>query len=223
MSAVAILLAAGRGERLGAGTPKAFVEVGGASLLGRAVAAADGSDRIGGFIVAAPRGREDEAKAIAARSPKLVAVVTGGTTRQESVRLAMTALPADAAEVCCHDVARPFAQPSLYRRVLEALADADGSVPGVPIADTVKRARGARVIETVARDGLVLAQTPQAFRREALEEAHRRAREERWEATDDAALLERAGFRVAVVAGDAGNWKVTTAEDLARARGQLGG
>jgi len=223
VSAVAILLAAGRGERLGAGVPKAFVEVAGESLLARAVATIERTPRAGGFVVAAPRGHEDEAKAVAARSRKLLTVVTGGETRQASVRLALHAVPAETTGVWCHDVARPFATPELYARVLGGLADADGAVPALPVADTVKRVRGAHVLETLPRDGLVLVQTPQAFRPEALEEAHRRAEEQGWEATDDAGLLEQAGFRVVVVPGDPGNFKITSVDDLARLRERAGG
>ena len=111
-----------------------------------------------------------------------------------------------------HDVARPFARRSLFSTVLDGLAEADGVVPALPVTDTVKRLAGDRVMETVPREGLVTVQTPQGFRRSALEASHRAAEGE--EATDDAALLERAGYTVAVVAGDPANIKITSPDDL---------
>jgi 2-C-methyl-D-erythritol 4-phosphate cytidylyltransferase len=116
--------------------------------------------------------------------------------------------------VICHDVARPLASAALFDAVLDGLAGADGAVPSTPVADTVKRVDDGVVVETVHRDGLVMVQTPQAFTREALTAAHRAAEADGYTATDDAALLERVGFRVAVVPGDPANIKITRPEDL---------
>jgi len=117
----------------------------------------------------------------------------------------------------CHDAARPFASPALYSAVVSALASADGAVPVLAVADTVKRVRGGIVDATEPRDGLALAQTPQAFDAAALRDAHDRAEREGVEVTDDAAALEWAGYRVSAVPGEVRNFKVTTPEDLARA------
>jgi 2-C-methyl-D-erythritol 4-phosphate cytidylyltransferase len=150
------------------------------------------------------------------------AVVSGGATRQESVRRGLAAVPDDVTVVACHDAARPFASPALYDRVIEAVSGPyRGAVPGMPSADTVKRVETGRIVETLPRDRLVLVQTPQAFDTEALRGAHDRAEAEAWEATDDAMLLELAGHAVAVVPGEAMNFKITTEADLRRAESLL--
>ena len=123
----------------------------------------------------------------------------------------------DVGVVMCHDAARPFATPALFDRVLGALDGVQGVVPVVPVPDTVKRVEGGVVLRTEPREGLVLAQTPQAFLALALRQAHDRAERDGIEVTDDAAALERAGFRVRAVPGEPGNFKITTPEDLARA------
>lgn len=214
MRAVALLLGAGRGDRLATAKPKCFAEILGKPLLAYAVDAVEACPDVEAFAVAVPRGTEDEATRIAKSSGKHLAVVSGGSTRQESVVRAMEAVPDGFEAVLCHDVARPLAPPALFTAVLAALSDADGAVPALPIGDTVKRVNGHSVVETVARDGLVLVQTPQAFRQEALWEAHRAAVRDGFVGTDDAALLERAGFQVAVIAGDPANMKVTHPQDL---------
>ncbi len=214
MRAAAILLAAGRGDRLGGGHPKGFVALGGRTLLEHALHTVEACPGIEVAVAAVPSGLEERARGLAVGAGKLRAVVGGGHSRQESVRLALEAIPEGVDAVVAHDVARPFASPSLFRVVLDALADADGAIPVVRIPDTVKRIADGGVAETIPREGLVLVQTPQAFRRAALERAHREARREGYRGTDDAALLERAGARVVAVPGDPANLKVTTPEDL---------
>jgi 2-C-methyl-D-erythritol 4-phosphate cytidylyltransferase len=160
--------------------------------------------------------------------------VAGGATRAESVRRGLQAVPDDADVVCVHDAARPFASDALYRAVVAAVrGGADGAVPGVPVTDTIKivgaaidgvdgvdRVDGVRpVVATPDRDSLVAVQTPQAFRAAVLRAAHESADD----ATDDAALVERAGGRVVVVPGEARNRKITHPDDLAWARGELAG
>jgi 2-C-methyl-D-erythritol 4-phosphate cytidylyltransferase len=220
MSVAALLLAAGLGERLGGGGAKGLVELGGRPLLSYSVEAVDRASSIEAFVVAAPPGLEDAAKR-AASSPKLLAVVAGGETRQASVRAALDAVPEGFDAVVCHDVARPFAGPELFDRVVAALAGADGAVPALPVSDTVKVVDGEVVLETLPRHRLVVVQTPQAFRRAAVEAAHRAARGASLVATDDAALLERAGFRVVTVNGDPSNRKITVPEDLRWAEAML--
>jgi 2-C-methyl-D-erythritol 4-phosphate cytidylyltransferase len=145
------------------------------------------------------------------------AVVTGGRTRQESVRLGLEALGGNPDVVLCHDAARPLASPELFRRVLDGLAGVAGCIPVVPSPDTVKLVEGGRVIRTLLRSQVGLAQTPQAFDRAALKEAHTRAVRRGEEGTDDGMLVEAAGYAVAAVEGEPGNIKVTTPEDLGRA------
>ena len=221
MNAVALLLAAGRGERLDRGGAKGLVELGGRPLLAHSVDAVEACGAIEAFVVAAPAGGEDRAKVAAARSAKLLAVATGGETRQASVRTALAAVPETFDAVVCHDVARPFAPPELFERVLRALGDAAGVVPAIPIPDTAKRVEEGVVVETIARERVVAAQTPQAFRRQALEDAHAAADRDGVVATDDAALLERAGFRVVTVPGDPVNRKITVPDDLVWAEAVL--
>ena len=215
--AVAILLAAGTGERMGGDRPKAFLSIDGRALLTMAAEAACGGSRVGSLVVAAPLGWEQRAAALLpADTP--AEVLRGGASRQESVRLALAAVPEEAAVVVVHDAARALAPASLFDAVIDALDDdaAAGSVPVVAVPDTVKRLERDWVVETVPREGLALAQTPQAFRRQALVDAHERAAEAGLEFTDDAALVEWAGGRVRTVSGSADNFKVTTEGDLAR-------
>jgi 2-C-methyl-D-erythritol 4-phosphate cytidylyltransferase/2-C-methyl-D-erythritol 2,4-cyclodiphosphate synthase len=147
--------------------------------------------------------------------------VTGGATRQASVRAALAAVPDDADSVVCHDAARALASPALFDAIVDALHGWDGVVPVVPVADTVKRIRDGLVLGTEPRGELALAQTPQAFATSALRAAHVRAQERGDEVTDDAAALELAGFRVRAIVGEPGNFKITTAEDLGRAEALL--
>ena len=215
MRSVAILLAAGSGERLGRGRPKAFVELRGRTLLEHALRGVEASS-IDRYVVAVPPGWEEAATDVTRDLEKPRVVAPGAATRQESVAAALEVVAREwgneADLVICHDVARPFARRSLFSTVLDGLAEADGVVPALPVTDTVKRLAGDRVMETVPREGLVTVQTPQGFRRSALEASHRAAEGE--EATDDAALLERAGYTVAVVAGDPANIKITSPDDL---------
>jgi 2-C-methyl-D-erythritol 4-phosphate cytidylyltransferase len=144
--------------------------------------------------------------------------VTGGSTRAASVAAGLAAVPDDADLILVHDAARPFATPELVSRVLEALGQADGAVPGVPLTDTVKRVSAGLVVETPDRSQLVAVQTPQGFRADVLRRAHAQPAEVLAAATDCASLVEATGGRVAVVEGDPANLKVTTPDDLAEAR-----
>jgi len=147
--------------------------------------------------------------------------VAGGASRSESVRAGLDAVPDDATIVCVHDAARPFATPEVYAEVIGAVsAGADAAVPGVAVTDTIKivgpaRDGSAAVVETPDRSTLVAVQTPQAFRAAALRAAHAAG----GDATDDAAMIERAGGRVVVVPGSLLNRKITIPDDLDWARG----
>ena len=214
--AVAIVLAAGTGERLGREAPKAFVPLAGRPILAWAVSAALGCPSIDLVVVTAPPGSEDLAHAIV-EPLGAHTVVTGGATRHASVRAGLAVVPEEVSTVVCHDAARALASPALFAEVLDALSGWDGVIPVVPVPDTVKRVREEAVVGTEPRGQLALAQTPQAFTAPSLRAAHTRAAEAGLEFTDDAAALEWAGYRVRVVPGEPGNFKITTAEDVVRA------
>jgi 2-C-methyl-D-erythritol 4-phosphate cytidylyltransferase len=220
MSTWAILAAAGSGERLGADRPKAFVALGELPLLATPLERLDESEWIDAIVVAAPPGWEEPSILLAEEigAGKVSAVVTGGATRAESVRLALDEVPADAVAVLVHDAARPLVTDALVGRVLAPLGEGwDGVVPALPVADTVKRVDGDRVLETLHRDDLVAVQTPQAFLADTL----RRAVAGGDDATDCAGLVEAAGGRVRWVDGDPKLLKVTTTADLEQAAAWL--
>ena len=200
MSISGIVVAAGSGARFG--VPKQFEMVAGSRLVDRAVEAAGlACDEV---VVVLPAGVAWDGRPAAAAVP-------GGSTRSASVRAGLDAVAPSAAVVVVHDAARPLAPPPLFDAVIGAVrAGADAAVPGLPISDTVKRVDQEHVVETISRDALVMVQTPQAFRADALRAAH----DADGDATDDAALVEAVGGEVVVVPGDARNLKITTPEDL---------
>ena len=211
----ALLVAAGAGERLGIDRPKAFAELRGRPLLAESLDRLDRCPWIDAIVVAAPEGWEEPVILLTEElaATKVVSCVTGGATRAESVRAALADVAEEAVVVLVHDAARPLLEDAVVERVLGPLAEGfDGAVPALPLADTVKRAERGVVVETVPRDDLVGAQTPQAFLAPTL----RRAFDgDVSGATDCASLVERAGGRVAVVEGDPRLLKVTTPADLA--------
>jgi 2-C-methyl-D-erythritol 4-phosphate cytidylyltransferase len=202
--AVALLVAAGSGERLGAGRPKAFVVLAGRPMIQWSLDALRAAG-IGEIVVALPPGEA---------APHDCRGVTGGTTRSESVRAALAAAPPG--DVVVHDAARPLVEPEHFRDTLAALADADCAVAAAPVTDTVKEAGADRlVVATLDRSRLWAIQTPQAFRRGALERALAAGGDVLAQATDDAWLVERTGGTVRVVESTPANLKVTTPHDLA--------
>ena len=216
MSVWAILVAAGRGERLGSDQPKAFAKLGELPLLAEPLRRLDESDWVDAVVVVAPPGWEEPAILLAEElgCSKVRACVPGADTRTGSVRNGLAEVADDAGAVLVHDAARPLLSDEVIERVLAPLAEGwDGVVPGIPVADTLKRVGAdGRVEETVAREGVWAVQTPQAFPLETL----RRAVAGGGDATDCAGLVEAVGGRVKVVLGDRLLLKVTTADDLAR-------
>ena len=223
-SAVAIVLAAGAGRRVGAHEPKAFLPIGGRPILAVATGAAAASPAVDSVVVTAPAGWEERARGCVEGCGLPVVVVTGGETRQASVLAAFEALPADTRVVAIHDAARPFAPPDLFTAVIEGVSkETPGVVPVAPVTDTVKQVVDGRVVGTLDREWLGLAQTPQGFDVEALRAAHEQAISSDLALTDDAAALEHVGVAVAAIAGDPNNVKITTLFDLANADARMGG
>lgn len=218
MAAVALLLAAGRGERLGASAPKAFVELAGRPLLQWSLDVLATAEAIERIVLALPEGVSALPEAV--KLPSHAICVEGGAVRSESVRKALRdGGPGD--PVLVHDAARPLLAPELVERTVRAVLeqDLDAAIAAAPVTDTVKRAQGDPPIvsETLDRAGLWAVQTPQVFRRATLERALDVSDELLAGATDDAWLVERAGGRVAIVAASSENLKVTTRTDLALA------
>ena len=214
MSVWAVLAAAGSGERLGLDRPKAFANLRDRPLLAEPLERLEASEWIDSIVVAVPPGWEEPAILLAEElgAGKVVACVTGGATRAESVRNALAEVPLSALVVLVHDVARPLVDDAVIERLLVRLGEGlDGVVPVLPIADTVKRVEAGLVVETLDRDALVTVQTPQAFLADRLRAAYAG---DLAGATDCASLVERAGGRLGVVPGDPRLVKVTTAEDL---------
>jgi 2-C-methyl-D-erythritol 4-phosphate cytidylyltransferase len=214
VSVWAVLAAAGSGERLGADRPKAFVRLGDLPLLAPSLEGLDRSDWVDAIVVAAPPGWEEPSILLAEElgCSKVSACVAGGATRGESVRLALAEVPQEAAVVLVHDAARPLVEDAVIERVLAALNEGwDGAVPGLPMADTVKRVEGDRVVETLDRDELRTVQTPQAFVADVLRQAFEG---DVTKASDCASLVEARGGRVKVVPGDPRLMKITDSADL---------
>lgn len=216
MTAAALLLAAGKGKRLGGGEPKGMVLLAGRPLLRHSVETVERCPEIEGFVVVAPPDRVDDVR-VAARSLKLLAVVAGGETRQESVRRGLEALPERFDEVLCHDVARPLATPELFSAVVNALRRrATPVIPVVPLVDSIKRIADGDMVQPVSREDLFAAQTPQGFPRAHLTEAHARGLADGVVGTDDSELCERVGFSGGdPVPGERTNIKITEPVDLA--------
>jgi 2-C-methyl-D-erythritol 4-phosphate cytidylyltransferase / 2-C-methyl-D-erythritol 2,4-cyclodiphosphate synthase len=215
MTTAAIVLAAGRGLRAGAGTPKQYRLLAGRSLLAHTLAAFarhPGVSAVQAVIHEADRAHYEQAAA----GLKLRPPVLGGATRQESVRLGLEALAGDAPRnVLIHDGARPLVSAGTIGRCIAVLEAKPGVIAALPVVDALKRAEGGRVIGALDRDGLWRAQTPQGFHYAAIRAAHKA--QAGGDAADDAAVAMAAGIDVTVVAGDEDNLKVTREEDFASA------
>ena len=221
-SVAAVVVAAGRGARAGGNFPKQYKEIAGEPVLRRSLLLFAQDVRIGA-VQAVIHPDDDALFERAAARLALLPPVYGGATRQASVHAGLEALVSRGPEiVLVHDAARPFASPALISRAIEAVTGSDAAIPGIPVSDTVKAVDEAeQVVETLDRMRLRMIQTPQAFRFSILLDAHRRAAAEGREGfTDDAALAEWAGLKVSVFEGEAGNIKLTTAADFARAQSE---
>ncbi|MBV9473439.1 MAG: 2-C-methyl-D-erythritol 4-phosphate cytidylyltransferase [Solirubrobacterales bacterium] len=216
--AVALIVAAGRGERLGSGRPKALATLGGRPMLEWSVRALRAVPAVEAIVVALPAGTAFSPSPGAPSARERLVTVSGGRTRSESVRAALAAAP-PGDPVIVHDAARPLATAELFERALTEmrLGDADAVIAAVPVSDTIKEVDedGRRVARTLERKRLWAAQTPQVFAREALERVLADASPELLaSATDDAWLIERAGGTVRIMDSDPANIKVTTPDDL---------
>ena len=214
-----VIVAAGRGARLGGAQPKQYVPIAGIPMLLRAIRPFSCHPEVRQVVVVLPA---EDATAppewLASHLGEALRVVAGGAARGDSVASGLEALDAECGIVLVHDAARPFVTRDVLDAVIAAARAGEGAVPGVPVADTLKQSDdGGHVARTVPRDGLWRAQTPQGFPRALLLRAHAQARADGVAGTDDAFLVERLGGRVRLVAGDPRNLKITTADDLALA------
>jgi 2-C-methyl-D-erythritol 4-phosphate cytidylyltransferase/2-C-methyl-D-erythritol 2,4-cyclodiphosphate synthase len=217
----ALIVAAGRGARFGGEIPKQYCRLGGAAVLRRTVLAFAGHPGIRSIRIAIHPDDHTLYQEAVGDLP-LPVPVAGGATRQDSVRALLETLDAVPDDlVLIHDAGRPLVAARTIDRVIEALSRIDGAIAALPVADTLKRADGPRIADTVDRTGLWQAQTPQGFRYGMIRDAHRRCAG--MELTDDAAVFEQAGHPVELVMGDPDNFKITTQADLARAERLLGG
>jgi 2-C-methyl-D-erythritol 4-phosphate cytidylyltransferase / 2-C-methyl-D-erythritol 2,4-cyclodiphosphate synthase len=215
----AVVVAAGRGVRAGGELPKQFRQIGGDALLRRALVSFVEARNVD-LVQPVVRSEDIDRVRTLIRNMDVLPPVFGGTTRQASVRAGLEALERHAPDiVLVHDAARPFASVDLISRAIDAAKKTGAAIPALPVTDTIKRVDHAGTVEaTIDRGPLRLVQTPQAFAFPALLEAHRRATaHNRDDFTDDAALAEWAGMKVAVFPGEPGNVKLTTADDFAHA------
>jgi 2-C-methyl-D-erythritol 4-phosphate cytidylyltransferase len=215
----AIVPAGGLGARMGSRRPKQYLRLGRVPILVATLRALGRTRGLAGIVVAVPEAHVEATRRLLARLrvPKILEVVAGGADRQESVWRALQRIPESAERVVVHDAVRPFITGALVERV-RAAATAGAATCGVPVRETVKRVQDGVIEATVERQGLWLTQTPQAFARALLWEAHEKARRDGFVGTDDAVLVERLGMTVAMVPGLAHNLKITTPEDLRTAR-----
>jgi 2-C-methyl-D-erythritol 4-phosphate cytidylyltransferase len=215
---VALVPAAGRGLRMGGAVPKQFLSLGGEPLIIQSLRILQAAPVVGQIILAVPPADVEYCQheiVSRHRFTKVTKVVAGGAERQDSVRYALAEVHSDTEIVLIHDAVRPFVTQRMIDQVVAAARKEGGAIIALPMRDTVKQVRTDGMIErTVDRTPLWLAQTPQAFRRDWIETAHRKAHAEGVRATDDAFLVEWLGYSVAVVEGSGENIKVTRPEDL---------
>lgn len=209
----AIVLAAGKGKRFRSRIPKPFVSLAGRSIIEYCLGTFGAIRDIKQIIIAvSPEGKSAVRKALERRSLGEALIVSGGARRQDSVRNALRAVDPRAQIVLVHDGVRPFVRPATVSALIRSAAGSGAAIAAVPAKATIKKVSGSCVKETLRREDLWEAQTPQAFKRDILVEAYRAGGGKT--ATDDASLVERLGIRVAIVRGEYTNIKITTPEDL---------
>lgn len=211
-----ILLAAGKGQRMGQGKNKAFLTFGGKEILAHTLLAWQKSDLVDTCILVAAAGEEDSCRLLLSQYhlPKVQKVVTGGQTRQESVQNAIVHLPADCTIVAVHDVARPFFDCACLSEMLQLLPRFAGIVPVAPVTDTIKICENETVQQTLPREKLYAVQTPQLFWRDIWQQAYAKAQAEQFAATDDASVVEYYGGQVGIYRYEGQNIKITKPADL---------
>jgi 2-C-methyl-D-erythritol 4-phosphate cytidylyltransferase len=224
---VAVIPAAGSGQRMGTAIPKQFLTLGDVPLLLYSLQAFERSASISEVILVVPKEeRELTLSDIVERHgiKKVLKIVAGGATRQESVYHGLKETDPEAEIVVIHDAVRPFVTEDLIERSIEAARKGAGAIVAVPMKETVKEVEpDGHILRTLDRSRLWLAQTPQTFRRALLQEAYRKAECDRFHATDDAAVMEHVGEKIVIVPGRWDNIKITTAEDLQMAEAILAG
>jgi len=223
MKATVVIAAAGAGRRMKMDRPKQLLTLNGTPILIYTIRNFDSCGLIAQIIVAAPRESINEVRKLvdAAGFRKPVTIVEGGERRQDSVALALNHLDADTTIVAVHDAVRPFVSTGDIENVVQEADKRGAAILAVPIVDTVKQIRKDAVDSTLTRERLVLAQTPQAFKVEILQEAFERARRDEYYGTDESSLVERIGRPVVIVRGSDRNIKITRPEDLELARALL--
>lgn len=217
----ALIVAGGMGKRVGHNQPKPLIPLGSRPIVAFSLETFEKHAEISGIVLICGRDWFDRAQDLGRiyAPGKLVTVVPGGAQRSDSVRAGMAHVPLGCSQVAIHDAARPFVAPQLISRVLNKLDHFHGAVPGLPLADTLRKREGEISSGAPDRTRFVLTQTPQCFKREVLEEAFRRADHDGFSGTDDASYVERlSGTRIAIVDGDPNNFKITTPQDLSRAK-----
>jgi 2-C-methyl-D-erythritol 4-phosphate cytidylyltransferase len=219
-SVVAIVVAAGRGERLGVGQRKQYVELGGVPILVRTLRGIEACAAVDSIVLAIPGDDGALVRDLVARHGlgRIAAIVEGGQTRRDSVARALAEVPGAAEVVLVHDGVRPLLSVALVERVIDAARAHGAAVPVLPPKDTIKRGGKGWLSETLDRSTLWLAQTPQGFRADLLRRAHAQPGAD---ATDDAQLVERLGQAIASVFGEPANLKITTPEDVVVAEALL--
>ncbi len=221
MKTVALVVAGGRGARMGGGIPKQFLRLGKLPLLVHALLVFQRSRRISQIVLVVPKGFGGRAEALVGKHclGKVVRVVVGGKERQDSVLLGLRTVPPDTDIVLIHDAARPGVTRNLVEGpIRRLLRKKEGVLVAIPVADTLKRVEKGIVIATLDRSVLWRAQTPQVFPYPGILQAYERAEREAFRATDDAAIYQWAGGRVSIFPGEETNLKVTTRQDLRLAR-----
>ncbi|MGB9858984.1 MAG: 2-C-methyl-D-erythritol 4-phosphate cytidylyltransferase [Moorellaceae bacterium] len=213
----ALVAAAGRGTRMGAAGNKVFLNLCGKPVIAYSLEVLERSPLVQAVVVVTRPEDVEKCRSIIAdnRYTKIVALTAGGEERQESVYKGLQHLPPSTELVAVHDAARPLISAELLARVVAGAEEIGAAVAAVPVQDTIKRGNELGLVQnTLAREGLWAIQTPQVFRRDWLEEAYHKGRQQGWKVTDDASLVERCGYPVKLILGDYHNLKVTTPVDL---------